>query len=78
MKLFSVNLSSLSAGQPVVRNEILAPSAVRDVENVITAVAWQNNDSVVSVWMNRVQNQAYLQSCVNSNCNLVGKVKLLI
>lgn len=73
MKLYSVNLSGLTVGQPVPKNEIPAPDAVKDIENVITSVAWQNNDSLISVWMNRVQNQAYLQSCINSNCNMVRK-----
>lgn len=71
MKLFSVNLNGLVPGQNVPRIEILAPEAVRDVEHIITAVAWQSNTTVLSVWMNRVQNEAYLQSCVDSNCNTV-------
>lgn len=59
-------------GQAVVPNEILAPEAVRDIEHVITAVSWLNNETVVSVWMNRIQNQAYLQTCTGSNCNMVN------
>ncbi|XP_037042142.1 venom dipeptidyl peptidase 4 isoform X1 [Bradysia coprophila] len=74
VKLYSVNLSGLTVGQPVPKNEISAPEPVRDVENIVTSVAWQNNDTVISVWMNRVQNQAYLQSCVNSNCNLFKSI----
>lgn len=78
VKLYSVNLSGLTVGQPATKNEISAPDDVKGVENVITAVAWQNNETVISVWMNRVQNRAYLQSCINSNCNMVYDMCKLI
>lgn len=74
MKLYSVNLSGLTPGQPVTKNELIAPPEVRNEEHVLTAVAWQNNETVISVWMNRVQNRAYLQRCVNSVCNTVSGI----
>lgn len=72
MKLFTVNLSSFTPGQPSIEN--VAPAAIRDVDHIITTVSWLNNDTVVSAWMNRVQNQAYLQSCVNAVCNMVQTI----
>lgn len=31
-------------------------------EQVLTTVEWANNDTVVAIWMNRVQNQAIIES----------------
>lgn len=64
-----MDLNTLVAGQAVVRNEMLVPEPLRNQDHIISAVGWQNNNTFASSWMNRVQNQAYLQTCTsNGQC----------
>lgn len=68
MHLYSVELSTLVPGQPIVRNNMLVPAQLQNEDHIISAVGWQNNESFASSWMNRVQNKAYLQRCIGNNC----------
>lgn len=71
--LFTVELSTLVAGQPAVSQALLAPIEVRNEDHIISAVGWQDNNRLAASWMNRVQNRAYIQSCTGSVCQVVSK-----
>lgn len=69
--LFTVDLNTLVAGQPAVSQALLVPEALRNEDHIISAVGWQNNNTLASSWMNRVQNRAFVQACTGSVCQVV-------
>lgn len=72
VNLYSVDLTSLAIGKPVVQHGQAVPQALQNAEHIIGSVVWQNNASVISLWTNRVQNEAYMQSCTDSVCKVVN------
>lgn len=48
-----------------------APSELQTVEHLITSVSWANNNTLISVWMNRVQNKAIVYKCIGGSCSNV-------
>lgn len=71
VNLYTVDLTSLEIGKPVVQHEQAVPEQLKNEDHIIGSVVWQNNASVISLWTNRVQNQAYMQSCTDSVCKVV-------
>lgn len=72
--LFSVELDKITTGQPVEKHEQLVPAVLSTVDHIISTVGWQNNDTFVASWMNRVQNQAYIQACNNQECHVFKNI----
>lgn len=66
VKLFSVNLKTLE------KYENPAPIKLRNIEHIIAVVAWANDDTLLSTWMNRVQNETVVQICENAACKLLN------
>ncbi|XP_076270794.1 venom dipeptidyl peptidase 4-like isoform X2 [Rhynchophorus ferrugineus] len=52
VQLFYVDLDGY------ITSELEVPTELENLQPVITAVVWSSSDSVVAIWMNRVQNQA--------------------
>lgn len=71
VQLFSVDLRTLANDNVVEKYEVLPPINLRNVENIIAVVAWANNDTLLSTWMNRVQNETYVQLCVDDKCKVL-------
>lgn len=63
VKLFIVNLNDID--ENLNHFQIQVPSELNPAEHIITVVSWLDNDRLCSVWMNRVQNQAFIQ--INKN-----------
>ncbi|XP_046809114.1 venom dipeptidyl peptidase 4 isoform X2 [Lucilia cuprina] len=62
VKLFTSDLDRAAAGNTDHLTEIPVPSALNtEGDYIITVVDWLNNTNVLSVWMNRIQNQAHVQ-----------------
>lgn len=75
VSLFTVDLSTtLAPGQVPTSVALLAPETLRNEDHIISAVGWQNNQSVAASWMNRVQNRAVIQTCEGSNCRVVSVI----
>ncbi|XP_012256545.3 venom dipeptidyl peptidase 4 isoform X3 [Athalia rosae] len=62
IKLLYVDLE-LAANGNVTLVEILHPTQLDNVERILAAVDFPTNNLVSATWMNRVQNQAYVQLC---------------
>lgn len=45
---------------------IAVPTEFTDLEHLITSVQWANDNTLISAWMNRVQNKAIINKCVIS------------
>ncbi|KAM7358770.1 dipeptidyl peptidase 4 omega isoform 3-T6 [Cochliomyia hominivorax] len=61
VQLFTSDLDRAAAGTDHLTN-IPVPSALNTQgDYIITVVDWLNNTNVLSVWMNRIQNQAHVQ-----------------
>lgn len=71
VQLFSVDLKTLANENKIEKHEILAPTSLRNEEHIIAVVAWANNETLLSSWMNRVQNEAYVQTCVDDKCKVL-------
>lgn len=71
VQLFSVDLKTLANENKIEKHEILAPTSLRNEEHIIAVVAWANNETLLSTWMNRVQNEAYVQTCVDDKCKVL-------
>lgn len=72
VKLFTVDLKNLQPSATVPSKiEIPVPPQLANDEHIINAVKWANNETLFTSWMNRVQNKAYLQTCVGSECKPV-------
>lgn len=63
--LFVVNLDGITVDSPKVLHEIVTPVRLRTakLDHLITSVSWANENDLISVWMNRVQNQGSIQKC---------------
>lgn len=72
VRLFSVDLSRALEKEELVRYEINVPTPLEVFPHIISVVAWANNNTLLSTWMNRVQNQAYVQTCENEICKPVS------
>lgn len=72
--LHTINLENLSPTKPAKINSIAVPAELASRNHLITFVQWANNDELITSWMNRVQNVAYLQKCVvkTENCTIVS------
>ncbi|XP_059608400.1 venom dipeptidyl peptidase 4 isoform X2 [Phlebotomus argentipes] len=62
VSLHTVNLASISEPTPAIVN-LPAAEQVLAEEHLITSIQWTTNDSLVAVWMNRVQNRCYMTRC---------------
>lgn len=66
VKLFYVNLDAVN---PDNLPEIPKPASLLANEYLITSVGWANGNDLISVWMNRVQNQGVILKCTsNTDC----------
>lgn len=74
VSLFSIELEKVTAGQPVEKHEQLVPAVLSNEDHIISTVGWQNNETFVASWMNRVQNRAYIQSCNNRECQVFKSI----
>lgn len=72
IKLFFVDLEQIQEDSDVEKIEIPPPEPLRDIEHIISVVAWANDDVLFSNWMNRVQNESYTQTCRGRDCKLVS------
>jgi hypothetical protein len=73
VKLFYVDLSTLQQGSAVNRQEIQAPTELPlPADQIISSVEFANNSTLIAVWMNRVQNNAYIQACQGVSCRMVS------
>lgn len=73
-----VNLYQVDLTNPKVMVEINPPAALITAEkdHIITSVGWATNNRVISIWKNRVQNQAIITSCdEKNNCLEVQDIK---
>lgn len=74
VKLFVVDLANASPNQSVEKLSIPAPEEFRNIDHIISVVSWANNNTMLAVWMNRVQNQAILEACEGENCRRVRNI----
>lgn len=72
VKLFLVDLTNASPNEPVNKTQIPAPEEFRDKQHIVSVVAWANNDTLLSTWMNRVQNHAIVEACKGKSCRQVN------
>jgi dipeptidyl-peptidase 4 len=73
VKLFYVDLAAIEPGVQPVRQEILAPTELPSpADQIISSVSFANNSTLIAVWMNRVQNHAYVQACQAITCRTVS------
>ncbi|XP_055621793.1 venom dipeptidyl peptidase 4 isoform X4 [Toxorhynchites rutilus septentrionalis] len=73
-----VNLYQVDLTTPKVMVEINPPAALVTAErdHIITSVGWATNNRVISIWKNRVQNQAIITSCdEKNNCLEIQDIK---
>lgn len=63
VKLFLVDLTSVSSNENVKKTQIPPPDELREKQHIIAVSAWANNDTLISAWMNRVQNRAIIEAC---------------
>uniref|UniRef100_A0A1B0CY21 Venom dipeptidyl peptidase 4 n=1 Tax=Lutzomyia longipalpis TaxID=7200 RepID=A0A1B0CY21_LUTLO len=61
----AVDLGRISEGRPELVN-LPVVQEVATEDHLITAVKWATSETVVTVWMNRVQNRCYIATC-NAN-----------
>lgn len=71
VKLFLVDLADASSNEAVKKDQILAPEELRDKQHIISVVEWANNKTLLSTWMNRVQNHAIVEACEGKSCRQV-------
>lgn len=72
VKLFLVDLSKASSSEPVKKVQIPAPEELREKQHIVSVVTWANNDTLISTWMNRVQNHAIVEACEGQSCRQVS------
>lgn len=70
VKLYLVDLKDAKSLTSLKRTEIPPPEELQ-FNNIISVVAWANNNQLLSVWMNRVQNDAIVQICNGKSCDTV-------
>lgn len=71
VKLFLVDLTNVSRNETVKKVQIPAPEKLRDQQHIVAVVSWANNETLLSTWMNRVQNHAIVESCKGQSCQQV-------
>lgn len=71
VKLFLVDLTSVSSNENVKKTQIQPPEELREKQHIIAVAAWANNDTLISAWMNRVQNRAIIEACEGETCRRV-------
>lgn len=71
VKLFLVDLTTVSPNEPVKKTQISPPQELREQQHIISVAAWTNNDTLLSTWMNRVQNRAIVEVCEGQICRRV-------
>lgn len=71
VKLYLVDLTSTSSSDEVKKVQIDAPEEFKKEQHIISVVAWANNDTLLSAWMNRVQNHMIVKTCGKENCDQV-------
>lgn len=70
VKLFWLDFNEMTQNNvnQTIQN-IPVPIEFSTVDHLITSVAWANNNTLISVWMNRVQNKAIILKCaVGGSC----------
>lgn len=72
VKLFLVDLSDASSNEAVKKDQILAPEELREKQHIVSVVGWANNKTLLSTWMNRVQNHAIVEACEGKSCRQVS------
>jgi dipeptidyl-peptidase 4 len=71
VKLYTVDLKEINQVNVNQKTELITPpTRLASVEHLITSVSWANDEKLISVWMNRVQNQGLIYKCTEglSNC----------
>ncbi|XP_055708807.1 venom dipeptidyl peptidase 4 isoform X3 [Phlebotomus papatasi] len=63
VSVHAVDLTRLSESTPPTLVQLPPAQEVASEEHLITAIKWTTNNTVVAVWMNRVQNRCYLSKC---------------
>lgn len=71
VKLFLVDLTSASVNETVKRVQIPPPKEFNEKPHIVSVVSWANNDTLLSTWMNRVQNNAIIEACQGETCHRV-------
>lgn len=72
VKLFLVDLTTVSPNDNNVKKvQISPPDELREQQHIISVATWANNDTLLSVWMNRVQNHAIVEACEGPECRRV-------
>ncbi|XP_031621025.1 venom dipeptidyl peptidase 4-like isoform X2 [Contarinia nasturtii] len=72
VKLFLVDLTTVSPNEAVIKIQILPPQELREKQHIISVVLWgANNDTLLSTWMNRVQNRAIVEACEGEICRRI-------
>lgn len=70
VKLFVVDLNTASVNETVKKVQIQPPEEL-DEQHIVAVVAWANNETLISAWMNRVQNHAIVEACQKQSCQRV-------
>ena len=75
VSLFTVDLKK--ANTEVILNEIPVPSNLVRLEkdHIIATLGWADDETLVTVWKNRVQNHAVIQSCFNATCDNIHDIR---
>lgn len=71
VKLFLVDLTGVSSNENVKKTQIQPPEELREKQHIIAVSAWANNNTLISAWMNRVQNHAIIEACEGETCRRV-------
>lgn len=72
VKLFLVDLTNVARNETVKKVQIPAPEKLREQQHIVSVVAWANNETLLSTWMNRVQNHAIVEACRGQSCQQVS------
>jgi dipeptidyl-peptidase-4 len=69
VKFFYVDLEGITQENVDQKlQNVPAPSELAAEEHLITSVAWASDETLISVWMNRVQNKAIIFKCSSGSC----------
>jgi dipeptidyl-peptidase 4 len=70
VKLFYIDFDGINAGNADQKIfNISVPTELASEQHLITSVSWANPTTLISVWMNRVQNKAIISKCIiGGNC----------
>lgn len=64
VQLFVINLDTVAAARAIDIEEVKVPSELAAEDHLIATVAWANDAKLIAVWMNRIQNKAFIQRCL--------------